>query len=416
MIRLARPPKPLQGTIQLEGSKSLSNRLLLLRAYAGVSMKLTGLSPSNDTRTLEQLIAQNQLETLDAGEGGATFRFILPWLAFQNRACVLTGSERMQQRPVGPLVDALLQLGASIRYLGKPGYPPLAIEPGQKPLHARVNISAGISSQFISALLLLAPTLPQGLEIELEGKIVSKPYIDMTIALMQSFGASVSWKGNTIRAAASGYILPEQYELEPDWSAASYFYAAAALAPEADLFLPGLREDSLQGDARIAQIMEPLGVQTYFEKGGARLTKTGTPPVPVLEWDFLDTPDLFQTVAAVCAALGVKGLFTGLDTLPDKETDRIAAMKAELEKAGVFLIKLPPSMAKRQVKTHYLLEGKYDPQRLPQFATYGDHRMAMALAPLAQSGPIGIENPEVVAKSYPGFWDAWKEIGFLDIG
>lgn len=399
----------LSGEITLAGSKSISNRTLIIRALCGESFPISHLANAKDTDLLQGLLASTE-EVRDAGAAGTTFRFMTAYLSTQEGTQTLTGTERMKLRPIGVLVDALRILGANIDYLEKEGYPPLQIGPPDNfGINNKVQISASTSSQYISALLMIAPTLPNGLELELVGKIVSRPYIEMTLSQMAYFGVQHEWEGQFIWVAPQQY-QPKPFVVEADWSAASYYYAMAAFATEVDLQLNGLFEDSLQGDAVLTEIMTSLGVKTTFNAGGVHLSKTGTPLPEVFEYDFLKCPDLAQTIAVVCAGLGVTGRFTGLETLRIKETDRIAALDVELAKVGVKVIEEPLTA---DGKAYFRIEGKaVVPSHAPEFATYEDHRMAMAFAPLAFMGPIKIHEPEVVVKSYPDFWRDLQVIGF----
>lgn len=410
-LSLSRQHKPLLGHIKLAGSKSISNRVLIIRALCNGSFAIEGLANAADTFTLGQLLG-SKAHLLDAGAAGTTFRFMTAYLAAQGNDRILTGSERMKQRPVGVLVEALRKMGADIRYLEKEGYPPLHfISTANFGQSGEVIVSADTSSQYITALLLLAPTLPGGLQLQLEGTIVSRPYIEMTLKLMQYFGVSHQWEGNTITVAPQQYH-PRPYVVEADWSAASYYYSMAALSDYADLELSGLFADSLQGDAALAGIYKKLGVSTEYTKDGVRLIKEKNAPlVGLLEQDFLECPDLAQTVAVTCAALGVQGLFSGLETLRIKETDRITAIKQELQKLGVSFAALPAKFSKQHDRKYYLLEGQIHASEEVRIRTYEDHRMAMAFAPIAMRRPITIEEPEVVAKSYP---DYWKDLALLD--
>ncbi|MCB9285211.1 MAG: 3-phosphoshikimate 1-carboxyvinyltransferase [Lewinellaceae bacterium] len=419
-IRIFQPNKHLRGAIALERSKSISNRVLIIRELTDRAFPVDRLSNSSDTQTLLQLLDQVRTQgaqggsplSLDAGAGGTTFRFLTAFLAFHPGEQLLTGNERFRERPVGPLVDALRQLGARIEYLGREGFPPLRIgAPDWDAYQPRVSLSASVSSQFISALLLVGPSLPEGLLLELEDTVVSKPYIDMTLAAMRYFGVAVQFEDREIKVPAGSYV-GRPFEVEADWSAASYFYAFAALSESCDLFLEGLRADSWQGDAALAKRLEAFGVQTSFEKKGVRLTKSNHSHLPFTEWDFLPTPDLAQTISVLCAARGIHGLFSGLETLRIKETDRIAALKEELKKVDVRLIALPPRMSLRSGKVYFNQEGQARWEEQPVFSTYGDHRMAMAFSILAFLGPVRIENPGVVAKSYPGFWKDLEKLGF----
>ncbi len=409
MITLSKSDRHLRGSISLDGSKSISNRALIIRALSGQDFPIAHLSTSKDTTTMQHLLAQEASE-YDTGAAGTTFRFMTAYLALQDGTQILTGSERMKQRPIGVLVDALRQLGASIEYLEKEGYPPLQINAPQIGSQNQLSIAAGTSSQFISALLMIAPALPNGLELELVGTIVSRPYIEMTLALMAHFGVNHEWEGQKIKIAPQTYRA-QAFAVEADWSAASYYYALAAFSETLDLQLDGLNADSWQGDAVLAKMMEAFGIQTSFNETGLHLSKAGSVKSG-FEWDFIRCPDIAQTLAVVCGGLGVHGLFTGLETLSIKETDRIAALKAELAKVQVTFVKLPPHFAKRSEKTYFMVEGKAQIDK-PTFATYEDHRMAMAFAPFAMYDPIQIEAPNVVVKSYPNFWRDLASLGFV---
>ncbi len=396
------------GRIALDGSKSISNRALIIRALSGQDFPIDHLSTSKDTTTMLALLAQDA-GTYDTGAAGTTFRFLTAYLALQEGSQILTGSERMKQRPIGVLVDALRQLGAKIEYLEQEGYPPLQIDAPQIGSNRHLKISAGTSSQFISALLLIAPSLPNGLELELEGTIVSRPYIEMTLALMGHFGVRHEWNDAIIRIAPQTYQA-NSFRVEADWSAASYYYAIAAFAEELDLQLDGLDAQSLQGDSVLVQMMENFGIKSTFNETGVHLSREGQPK-PMFEWDFIRCPDIAQTLAVICGGLGVSGLFSGLETLSIKETDRIAALKQELAKVQVSFARLPDRFAQRSDKTYYMVEGKAQ-MADPTFATYEDHRMAMAFGPLAMYGPINVEEPGVVVKSYPEYWEDLAKLGF----
>lgn len=412
-------PRHFRGTITLDGSKSISNRALIMMALADADANqyLTHLSTSNDTTTLLRLLNDRDVtDTFDAGDAGTVFRFMAAWLAIRPGTQVLTGSKRMLERPIGPLVTALRTLGADIQYLGQEGYPPLQIGAPQN-MGVETNsltIDAGVSSQFLSALLMIGPYLPNGLELIPSGNMVSKPYLDLTMSLMREFGAECTWEGNNIKVLPGKYT-PKPFRVEADWSAASYWYSFVALSESAELRLKGLFEKSGQGDAVVSRMMESFGVSTTFDAEGITIKKTG-PTKPVFEWDFIECPDIAQTLAVTCAAAGVQGIFTGLETLSIKETDRIAAIKQELAKTNVSFSKLPPRFNKNNPdKTYYLLDGtsQWDAAQPVSIATYGDHRMAMAFAPLALIHSILIENPSVVGKSYPGFW---KDLGDVFLG
>ncbi|MCC6461535.1 MAG: 3-phosphoshikimate 1-carboxyvinyltransferase [Saprospiraceae bacterium] len=435
ILRLSKPDRSLRGHLALDGSKSLSNRALIALALAGVEPAnwLSNLSTSKDTRTLQRLLGQAS-SPYDAGDAGTTFRFLTAYLALQPGVQILTGSARMQQRPVGALVQALRSLGADIRFLEKEGYPPLQIGElaTSGSVRRSIRVQADVSSQFLSALLLIAPYLPGGLELIPEGALVSKPYLEMTLRMMRYFGATVDWQGDNIVVQPGGY-QPRMLRIEADWSAASYWYALAAFGEDVDLTLEGLFADSWQGDAVLATMMQTFGVQTQIVDPtpspspggeGSRLSGSNSPLPPwggagggvnlrrdpairpaEFRWNFLECPDIAQTLAVVCAGLGVPGEFSGLETLAIKETDRTAALQTELAKIGVSFGPVPGSAA-------YRVEGAAAWAAAPHFASYGDHRMAMSFAPLAMFAPIGIEHPAVVAKSYPMFWDHLALVGF----
>ena len=421
MLSISKKDKTIKGEITLNGSKSISNRALIIQALSGQNFSIKNISTSKDTQTLEKLLTEFGIQKkgkvieLNTGHAGTTFRFLTGYLASQKETQVLTGSPRMKQRPIKILVDALRKLGANIEYLENKGFPPLRIGESKNDFSKnKITISADTSSQYISSLLMLAPTLPEGLELVLEGKIVSVPYIQMTLKLMEEFGIQHSWKKEDHQQIIK--ITPQNYQgkdfiVEADWSAASYYFSLAALADEVDLQLNGLFEKSTQGDSVIVEIMTNFGITTTFNEKGIHLKKSGVAPAAMFEYDFLECPDIAQTVAVVCGGLGVTGLFSGLDTLSIKETDRIVALQNELQKVQVFFSKLPPHFSKKTNKTFYMIEGKILLDN-PTFATYEDHRMAMSFAPLALLGKINIENPTVVEKSYPHFWKDLEAIQF----
>ena len=407
-LTLSHPSSRLTGTISLAGSKSISNRVLIIRALSGSEFPVHRLANARDTELLESLLSSNA-ELLDAGAAGTTYRFMTAYLSMQPGTQVLTGTARMKERPVGVLVEALNTLGAHIEYLEKSGYPPLKIGPPVQPgiSASELSIAAGTSSQYISALLMIAPVLPLGLTLQLEGKIVSRPYIEMTLGLMEYFGVQHTWEGRTIHIAPQAYQA-KPFTVEADWSAASYYYAMAALAETAYLSLEGLFPNSLQGDAILPELYEPLGVYTQFTDHGIRLTKAGEGKMREFRYDFLRCPDLAQTLAATCAGLGIPGNFQGVETLRIKETDRIEALRQELEKVDV---RVRPYL--EEARAGFTVEGIAHWGVTPLFHTYEDHRMAMAFAPLALLRPVQIADPAVVSKSYPDFWKDLEKLGFL---
>ncbi|MFT4568829.1 MAG: 3-phosphoshikimate 1-carboxyvinyltransferase [Saprospiraceae bacterium] len=407
IIRVSHPSGIVNGKVRLDGSKSISNRALIIRALSGENFKIEGLSTSDDTETLERLLNDDGI-VYDVHHAGTTFRFLTAYLALQEETQVLTGSERMLQRPIGPLVAALNSLGCNIKYLGEEGYPPLEISgPGDMAQLKEVSISAGISSQYISALILIAPTLPNGLTINLEGAMVSESYLKMTLATVGEFGIVANYDGQKIEIAPQEYSIKD-YVVEADWSAASYHFAIAALAKESNLVLEGLYANSTQGDAAITQISESIGVTTNWEENIAHLSNRSN--ANTFSYDFINQPDIAQTIAVICAATGMKTDFSGLKTLRIKETDRIYALDTEFKKVGSSFELLHTD---EDGKEHYGVGEKITATAvIPRFETYKDHRMAMAFGPLALLFPIEINEPEVVTKSYPAFWEDLKKLGF----
>ncbi|RSK48569.1 3-phosphoshikimate 1-carboxyvinyltransferase [Hymenobacter rigui] len=399
----------MRGTAQVPASKSESNRALIIRALAGAG-ELHNLSDANDTQLMQRLLLDPTAAEFNAEDAGTVMRFLTAYLVMTGRQTELTGTARMQERPIRVLVDALRELGARIEYQGQEGYPPLQLL-GRTPAPAteesadftELKVRGDISSQYISALLMVGPTLPHGLRIWLTGKVGSRPYIRMTLALMQHFGAVCRDLGEVLEVRPQAYT-PTDYTVEGDWSAASYWYAVVALAPDGShLTLPTLRRYSWQGDQAIVGIMAHLGVHTEFlADEQVRLSKTAVGSG--FSQDFTDCPDLAQTVAVVAAALGVPVLMTGLESLRIKETDRIAALQTELAKFGGFLTDEGDERF-RVSSTGFRVNGQ-------SVATYHDHRMAMAFAPLALLGPLTIEDPKVVRKSYPQFWRELEKAGF----
>lgn len=371
----------------------------------------TNLSDCDDTAVTVAAL-RDLPPTIDIGAAGTAMRFLTAYLSVTPGEHVITGSERMRQRPIGKLVDALRYIGADIEYLGQEGYPPLRIR-GRKLEGGPLVMAGDVSSQYISALLLIAPTLDGGLELRLTGEIISRPYIDLTLWLMNEYGAEAEWTDfDTITVKAKPYE-PRAFDIENDWSAASYWYEMMALngGREDELTLTGLSHGSMQGDSSVRHIFSLLGVKTTFDAPQAgrpatvRLHHNGH-RVPRLEYDFVNSPDLAQTFVACCAEMGVPFLFTGLQTLKIKETDRIEALKREMRKLGFVL----HDNDGRELQW----DGeRCEPEAEPVVETYDDHRMALAFAPLALRHPgLRINHPEVVSKSYPGFWDDLRHVGF----
>jgi 3-phosphoshikimate 1-carboxyvinyltransferase len=405
-IILSHPSKKIQANIALTGSKSESNRALILQALSHGLVSVNNLSEAADTvglnNILEAVKTQN-LKQLDVGPAGTAMRFLTALLATQPGEYTLTGSQRMKERPIGILVDALQKLGAHITYLEKEGFPPLLIKGPFEQQENYIRIKGDTSSQYISALLLIAPILPKGLCLEIEGDLTSKPYVEMTLAMLAQSGIQHSWDGNQIGIEQQEF-KPSTLVVEPDWTAASYWYAIAALAQEAIVCLPHLKAYSLQGDSKITELMANFGITSQFKNEELLLTKESKTPERKI-FDLKECPDLAQTLIVCCAALGHEATFTGLETLKIKETDRVKALKTELAKIGVSLIE--KNLTYKLDCTHRVLPKKI------QIATYEDHRMAMAFAPLALLiDEVEIIDPEVVAKSYPHFWDDLKTAGF----
>jgi 3-phosphoshikimate 1-carboxyvinyltransferase len=401
---------PLRGIAQLPASKSEANRALILQALAGGGT-LGNLSDAHDTQLMRRLLAAApNAAVLDAEDAGTVMRFLTAYLAVTNWRGRLVGTARMQERPIGVLVDALRKAGATINYLNNEGYPPLEIAGFTKAPKAdaptELAVRGDISSQYISALLMVGPRLPGGLQLRLTGHIGSRPYIEMTVALMQLFGADYAAEGDTLTVRPGEY-QPTNYTVESDWSAASYWYSLVALAPAgSEITLPGLRQQSLQGDQAIVGMMTHFGVKTTFLPDGVHLQQQPVvPQAEILTLDFTDCPDLAQTVAVVAAALNRPVDMTGLESLRIKETDRILALQTELAKFGGGLREVAEGCFRAEA-SRFEVSGQ-------TVATYHDHRMAMAFAPLALHGLLAIQSPLVVKKSYPQFWNELTKSGFI---
>lgn len=400
-IQLKTFDQPLSGIVQLTSSKSESNRALLINALSGGILNLDNLSAARDTQTMMRLLGDKANPVWDVLDAGTTMRFSTAYLATMGAGQIITGTDRMKQRPIGLLVDALRKLGAEIEYVEKEGYPPLKIQKISTQKITQLDIPGNISSQFISALLMIGPSLPNGIQINLTTEVFSRPYIEMTLGLMKRFGVDSYWIENMITIPPQKYT-GGAYTIESDWSGASYWYSMAALNASADITLGGLRADSLQGDQEISTIMEKLGVSTNYTEKGAHLKSNGRLD-KVIEINFKTCPDLAQTVMVTAAAKGAMLKMTGLESLRIKETDRIAAMAAELKKIN-------GSLTEPETGLWVMTPGTL-PESIDSIETYDDHRMAMAFAPLNQLKPLTILDPEVVNKSYPAFWDDMKSMG-----
>ena len=374
-----------------------------MQALSDGAVRVDNISDAADTVTLNSILSGNGPELVDIGPAGTAMRFLTAFYSVKDSEHTLTGSARMKQRPIGILVDALRTLGADIQYLEKEGFPPLKIKGPLSQKTKEVRIKGNISSQYISALLLIAPKLEQGLNLVIEGELTSKPYVEMTLAMMEQAGIKHNWKGNVITIENQSFNKVV-INVEPDWSAASYWYAIAALSEDAQLFLPGLNGYSLQGDSIITEIMANFGISSQFKDGGVYIFKEAK-KIERKIFDFKECPDLAQTVIVCCAALGHEATFTGLETLKIKETDRVNALQTELLKIGVKLIE--------KNQTYKLDCSGLDLNKKVKIATYDDHRMAMAFAPLALVMPeLEIEDHLVVEKSYPDFWKHLGIAGF----
>lgn len=398
-IHISQNSTPGPAEIYLPASKSISNRTLIIDKLGGGGSTIKNISRARDTELMQDLLNSDE-EGLDAMDAGTTMRFLTAYLSIGNGTRTLTGTPRMQERPVHILVDTLNELGANIEYLGKNGYPPLKIKPFRNQQKDYIEIPGNVSSQYISALMMVAPVLGKGLTLKLTGKVGSRPYIKMTQKVMEAFGVEVQFSGSDITISNAKY-RPTQYEVEPDWSAASYWYSIAALSSSPDLKIKQLKKTSIQGDSAIRKIMEELGVDSVFIDDGLYFEKQDHKPQ--ISRDFSDIPDLAQTVAVICSATGVKCRMTGLESLRIKETDRIAALQNELAKLNASF---------EENNGEWVLTPGALPEGPVEFNTYEDHRMAMALAPLACKMDIIINDPDVVVKSYPGFWNDLEKAGF----
>jgi len=399
------PEKYTNCTIDLPTSKSISNRLLLLNALSYSPYKIKNLSDSDDTRVMLDVLNSNG-NVFDIGAAGTSMRFLTAFLSKVVGEWVLTGSERMKQRPIGVLVDALKKLGARIEYDEKEGYPPLRIF-GSALKGGDITLPGNISSQYISALLMIAPQVENGLTIHLEGEIISRPYIDLTLNLMEEYGVKAVWQDERTIIIPEANYRPKPMTVEADWSAASYWYEIVALNPGLQVTLRGLKKNSRQGDAKVRDIFEKLGVRSKFTNKGLILTSEGELP-QLLKYDFVNQPDLAQTVVVTCCMIGVPFRFSGLQTLKIKETDRINALITELKKFGVSITTNNKDTMEWNGKKN--ADISVDTVSID---TYKDHRMAMAFAPTAsKTGEVKINDPSVVSKSYPSFWDDIQKAGF----
>ena len=408
---LIKAPKLQEAMVSLPASKSISNRALIICALSGGTQMPQNLSDCDDTEVILAAL-RDMPEEIDIKAAGTAMRFMTAYLSVMKGTHVITGTARMKQRPIGILVDALRKLGADIAYEGADGYPPLRIT-GQPLQGGDLEIEGSVSSQYISALLMIGPTLKKGIELKLTGDIISRPYIDLTLWMMREFGADAEWTANDTITVKPKPYENRDYVIENDWSGASYWYEILALSSdrETQVTLNGLMDGSKQGDSVVRYIFSLLGVKTVFQsktsgKPQNVTLKCNGRKVPKLEYDFVNSPDLAQTVIVTCAALDIPFHFKGLATLKIKETDRIEAMKREMRKLGYVLHDLNDS--------ELFWDGeRCEPSMEEGIDTYNDHRMALSFAPFAmKSGSLIINDPQVVTKSYPHFWQSLREAGF----
>ncbi|WP_281227813.1 3-phosphoshikimate 1-carboxyvinyltransferase [Flavobacterium aquiphilum] len=394
----------LNEQIAITGSKSETNRLLLLQALFP-NITLANTSNSDDSEVMQKALVGND-EIVDIHHAGTAMRFLTAYFAVnEGREVVLTGSQRMTERPIKVLVEALQQLGAQITYEKEEGYPPIRIK-GQKITASKVSIPANVSSQYISALLLVAPKLENGIELNLVGEITSIPYIKMTLALLNDLDIQTSFEGNVIKVYPKKEVESKVMTVESDWSSASYFFSLVALANTASISLTSYKETSLQGDSALVEIYKQMGVTSQFEGNKITLTKQSNFEYKDVKFDLNNTPDIAQTIVVTCLGLGIGCHLTGLHTLKIKETDRLEALRIELTKLGANISVTNDSLT---------LVATNDIKEEIRIDTYNDHRMAMAFAPLGLKVPIVINNADVVSKSYPDFWSDLKKLGFLTI-
>lgn len=401
ILKLEQKSPHLSGEVRITGSKSESNRLLLLQALYG-NFEINNLSNSDDSAVMQKALASTE-KTIDIHHAGTAMRFLTAYFAaYEGRETLLTGSQRMKERPIGLLVDALRSLGADITYVDTEGFAPLLIK-GKKLTKNKVSLAANVSSQYISALMMVGASFENGLEIQLLGKITSVPYIEMTRSLLTQLEIESSFEDQLIRIAPAQNVTVAQMTVESDWSSVSYYYSLVALSETARLTLSSYKKESLQGDAVLAELYTKLGVKTTFLEHSIILEKEKDAQLKHISFDLANSPDIAQTIAVTCFGLGISCDLTGLHTLKIKETDRLEALKAELSKLGATIQVTDKSL--------HLTAGGNLVENVT-IKTYQDHRMAMAFAPLALKVPIIFEDAEVVNKSYPDFWVDFSGLGF----
>ena len=392
-LKLPQYSKTLEGTIKITGSKSESNRLLILQQFYK-NLQIENLGESDDTSVMRTALSSTS-DVIDIHHAGTAMRFLTAYFSIvEDRETILTGSKRMKERPIKILVDALRSLGANIEYVENEGYPPIKIV-GKKLTNDKVTINGSVSSQYISALLLIASSLENGLQLTFEGEVTSVPYIKMTLSLLSELGIENSWEENKIIVKPKKQLKEKTITVESDWSSASYYYSLVALSKDAKISLNAYKKNSLQGDAVLAQIYQKLGVETFFGEHTITLKKNKTNISNHITLDLKNAPDIAQTIAVTCFGLNISCELSGLHTLKIKETDRLVALKTELEKFG----------AKARITEESLhLKSTASIKKEVLVKTYNDHRMAMAFAPLLLKTSLQIEDADVVSKSYPDFW------------
>lgn len=401
ILSLSHPTAECNGQLRITGSKSESNRLLLLQAlFSGFAIENT--SESDDSIVMQAAL-KSEAEVVDVHHAGTAMRFLTAYFShLEGREVVLTGSQRMQERPIKILVEALQAIGASISYEKEEGYPPIRIQ-GKKLKGGTVSLPADISSQYISALLLIGPVLEQGIQLDLIGEITSVPYINMTLSLLENLGVQTKFEGQSIQVEPQKNPKRITQIVESDWSSASYFFSIVALSAQSEVHLTSYKKNSLQGDRVLREIYSQLGVVSSIEGQTLKLKKEALGLPEVLHWDLTKAPDIAQTIAVTCYGLGIGCKLTGLHTLKIKETDRLQALYNELTKLGAR-IQVTDTSLELAPGANFIANSS--------IPTYNDHRMAMAFAPLALKVPLTIEDAEVVSKSYPTFWDDLEQINF----
>ncbi|MAW83258.1 MAG: 3-phosphoshikimate 1-carboxyvinyltransferase [Crocinitomicaceae bacterium] len=402
MIEIANKNKAIYGTVALESSKSISNRLLIIKQLSKSKIEIQNLSTSNDTKILSKILNEYQTKkNIYCQNAGTALRFVVAFLAAKEGIWKVSGSKRMHERPIKPLIDCLAELGTEIKYLEKKGFPPIEIR-SKKLKSKKLSLPGDISSQFISALLLVAPTIENGLNLEITSKILSKPYINMTLDLMNEFGIEYSWKNNLIKVQEQSY-LGKSIHVENDWSAASFWYSFLALSKSGEIKIPNLYANSIQGDSILSIIYSKLGIKTEFNEDSIILSKTKN-TAKEIELDLSNHPDLALPIIVTCAGLGTKAHLMGLESLKIKESNRLECIKTELEKFNVISYVSDSSIK--------IIENQKILQPISIIECHDDHRIPMSIAPLIMKvDSIKFTDKEVVNKSYPKFWQDLRKVG-----